>query len=285
MIIVADSGATKTDWRILENSKPIASFETIGLSPYFNRQEDFLSALNQNYPKQINPEQVKEIFFYGSGCGVHERGQYVARYLGIFFSNAKIHAVSDALGAARALFKRQPGIVVILGTGSNIAYYDGEQLTNRTPSLGFVLGDEGSGAYLGRLLLRAYLYKTLDVEIAHRLEQQYNVELSHVLNMVYSAPRPSAYLASFVPFILENIINQHVYSIVKEAFVDLYRYHFAVFENLSELPIGVTGSVGCLFSQVLDSVGEEYGFKISQYLRYPIVELINYHIQNTRSTP
>ncbi|HDP74513.1 MAG TPA: hypothetical protein ENN49_01315 [Bacteroidales bacterium] len=283
MIIIADSGATKTDWRILEISKPIASFETIGLSPYFNRQEDFLSALNQNYPKQINPEHVKEIFFYGSGCGVHERGQDVARYLGIFFSNAKIHAVSDALGAARALFKCQSGIVVILGTGSNIAYYDGERLTNRTPSLGFVLGDEGSGAYMGRLLLRTYLYKTLDADIAHRLEQQYNVELSHVLNMVYSAPRPSAYLASFVPFILENINNQHVYSIVKEAFVALYRYHFAVFENLTELPIGVTGSVGCLFSQVLDSVGEEHGFKISQYLRYPIVELINYHTQNTRS--
>lgn len=282
MIIIADSGATKTDWRILEHSKPIASFETIGLSPYFNRKEDFLSALNQNYPKQFSPEQIKEVFFYGSGCGVHERGQDVARYLSIFFSNAKIHAVSDALGAARALFKRQPGIVVILGTGSNIAYYDGERLYNRTPSLGFVLGDEGSGAYMGRLLLRAYLYKTLDADIAHRLEQQYNVELSHVLNMVYSAPRPSAYLASFVPFILENIHNQHIYSIVKEAFVALYRCHFAVFENLSDLSIGVTGSVGCLFNQILDSVGEEYGFKISQYLRYPIVELINYHTQNTR---
>lgn len=284
MIIIADSGATKTDWRILKNNIPIASFETIGLSPYFNRQEDFLSALNQNFPKQINLEMVKEIFFYGSGCGVHERGQDVARYLGIFFSNAKIHAVSDALGAARALFKHQPGIVVILGTGSNIAFYDGGRLTNRTPSLGFVLGDEGSGAYMGRLLLRAYLYRTLDADIAHRLEQQYNVELSHVLNMVYSAPRPSAYLASFVPFILDNIQNQQVYSMVKEAFVALYRYHFAVFDKLSELPIGVTGSVGCLFSQVLDSVGEEYGFKISQYLRYPIDELINYHTQNTRST-
>lgn len=284
MIIIADSGATKTDWRILKNNVPIASFETIGLSPYFNRQEDFFSALNQIFPKQINPEMVKEIFFYGSGCGVHERGQDVARHLGVFFSNAKIHAFSDALGAARALFKRQPGIVVILGTGSNIAFYDGERLTNRTPSLGFILGDEGSGAYMGRLLLRAYLYRTLDADIAHRLEQQYNVELSHVLNMVYSAPRPSAYLASFVPFILDNIQNQQVYSMVKEAFVALYRYHFAVFDKLSELPIGVTGSVGCLFSQVLDSVGEVYGFKISQYLRYPIDELINYHAQNALST-
>lgn len=285
MIIIADSGATKTDWRILDNGKSIASFETIGLSPYFNKQEDFLGALNQNYPKEVNPERVRQIFFYGSGCGVHERGQDVARYLGIFFSNAKIQAVSDALGAARALFKRKHGIVVILGTGSNIAYYDGELLTNRTPSLGFVLGDEGSGAYMGRLLLRAYLYKSLDPEVSRKLEQQFNVELSHILNMVYSAPRPSAYLASFVPFILENIDNPSVYSIVKESFVALYKYHFTVFDNLSELPIGVTGSVGCLFSKVLDSVGQEYGFKISQYLRYPIDELIKYHTQDSPSMP
>ena len=285
MIIIADSGATKTDWKILEEAKIVASFETIGLNPYFNKQEEFLSALNRNYPMQINPENVREIYFYGSGCDAHERGQEVAQYLGLFFSNAKIKAVSDALGAARALFKRQPGIVAILGTGSNIAYYDGERLTNRTPSLGFVLGDEGSGAYMGCELLRAYLYGLLDPDIARKLKTHFNVELSHVLNMVYSAPRPSAYLASFVPFMLENINNPTIYSIVKESFVELYRYHLAVYENLADLPIGVTGSVGCLFSSVLNSVAKEYGFKISLYLQYPITELIKYHTQaglNTR---
>lgn len=277
MIVIADSGATKTDWRLVEGNETVGRFETMGLSPYFNKQEDFLGALSQNFPSVFDAGRVTQVFFYGSGCGVHERGQDVSRYLSLFFCNAKVQAVSDALGAARALFGNMPGIVIILGTGSNITYYDGTSLASRTPSLGFILGDEGSGAYMGRQLLRAYLYNQLDSTIAKKLANHYNVELSHILNMVYSAPRPSAYLASFVPFIRENIDNHSVYSIVEEAFRSMYNIHLSVFENLKDLPIGVTGSVGCVFSNVLDSVGQELGFKVSRYLRYPIEELIKYH--------
>ncbi len=279
MIVIADSGATKTDWRIVENSKTIGRFETIGLNPYFNKQEDFLNALNQNFPKDLYPSKVLSVYFYGAGCSVHERGQDVSHYLSLFFSNARVQAVSDALGAARALFGNKKGIVAILGTGSNVSYYDGEKLSTRTPSLGFILGDEGSGAYMGRLLLRAYLYNLLDPEISNKLRSQFNVELGHILNMVYTNPRPSAYLASFVPFILENLENPSIYSIVKETFQVLFKYHLSVFENLDEIPIGVTGSVGCLFSSILDLVGEENSFKVSRYLRYPIDELIRYHSQ------
>jgi N-acetylglucosamine kinase-like BadF-type ATPase len=220
---------------------------------------------------------VKEVYFYGSGCGVQERGEMVANYLLMFFSNAKVSAQSDALGAAHALFGNEPGVVIILGTGSNITFFNGKGLEGKTPSLGYVLGDEGSGAYMGRLLLRSYLYGYLSKELSSKLSAKYNIELSHILNMTYTSPRPSAYLASFVPFIIENISDPVIMAIVDESMEMMYKYHLSVFEKLSELSIGVIGSVGCLFSGRLDLLAQSKGFKVSKYLRYPIENLVEYH--------
>lgn len=277
MIVVADSGATKTDWRIIDKTSRVVNFETIGLSPYFNTESDFLSALTHNFPTGIDANSVREVYFYGSGCGVQERGESVANYLQLFFSNAQVNAQSDALGAARALFGNQPGIVIILGTGSNVTYYNGKSLENRTPSLGYALGDEGSGAYMGRLLLRALLYGFLPKELSDKLAEKYNVQLSHILNMTYTSPRPSAYLASFVPFLVENVNHPVVSDIVDEALNMMYKYHLSVFPNLQEIPVGVIGSVGCLFSDRLNVVASNNGFNVSHYLRYPIEHLVGYH--------
>ncbi|BDX38413.1 ATPase [Tenuifilaceae bacterium CYCD] len=277
MIVVADSGATKTDWRIIDGSDKVVNFETIGLSPYFNTESDFLSALTHNFPTSIDQNSVSAVYFYGSGCGVQERGEAVANYLKLFFSNAKVSAQSDALGAARALFGNSPGVVIILGTGSNITYYNGIGLESKTPSLGYALGDEGSGAYMGRLLLRSFLYGYLPKELSGKLPLTYNVDLSHILNMTYSSPRPSAYLASFVPFLVENISHPTISEIVDEALEAMYKHHLAVFPNLSELPVGVIGSVGCLFGERLNLIAASKGFAITKYLRYPIEHLVKYH--------
>lgn len=278
MIIVADSGATKTDWRIIDQNGKILNFETIGLSPYFNTESDFISALTHNFPNGVDPNNVKAVHFYGSGCGVQERGESVASYLQIFFSNAMVSAQSDALGAAHALFGNEQGIVIILGTGSNITYYNGKSLENRTPSLGYALGDEGSGAFMGRLLLRSLLYGYLPKELTEKLAEKYNVQISHILNMTYTSPRPSAYLASFVPFLVENINHPAITAIVDEALEMMYKHHLSVFPNLSDLSVGVIGSVGCLFSERLDLIAEKNGFKVTKYLRYPIEHLVKYHI-------
>ncbi len=277
MVIVADSGATKTDWRIIDRQGGAVSFETIGLSPYFNTEADFLSALTHNFPTAVDPNGVREVYFYGSGCGVQERGENVANYLRLFFSNASVSAQSDALGAARALFADGVGIVIILGTGSNITYYNGTGLENRTPSLGYALGDEGSGAFMGRLLLRSLLYGHLPADLSAKLAERYNVQLSHILNMTYTSPRPSAYLASFVPFLVDNVNHPAIASIVDEAFESMYNHHLSVFENLAELQVGVIGSVGCLFSEQLDRIAHSHGFTIAKYLRYPIDYLVEYH--------
>lgn len=277
MIVVADSGATKTDWRVIDKNQRVVSFETIGLSPYFNTEADFLSALTHNFPIAINPNDVASVYFYGSGCGVQERGENVASYLQLFFSNALVSAYSDALGAARALFGNKPGVVVILGTGSNITYYNGIGLESKTPSLGYTLGDEGSGAYMGKLLLQNLLYGYLPKDLSEKLGAKYNIQLSHILNMTYTSPRPSAYLASFVPFLVENIGHPAIAAIVDESLGLMYKHHLSVFENLPNLSVGVIGSVGCLFSERLNFIGKQKGFEVAKYLRYPIEHLVKYH--------
>ncbi|MGD9978303.1 MAG: hypothetical protein AB7S54_10260 [Bacteroidales bacterium] len=277
MIVVADSGATKTDWRIMDENGQIFNFETVGLSPYFNTESDFLDALGPNFPAKLDKNSITNVYFYGSGCGVQEKGEDVARYLRSFFSSAEALALSDALGAARALFADNPGIVAILGTGSNITFYDGERLESKTPSLGYTLGDEGSGADMGKTLLRSYLYGHLPGDLSDKLCASYNVDLSHVLDMIYSSPRPSAYLASFVPFLVENINHPAVTKIVDESLEMMYKHHLAVFCNLPELSVGVAGSVGYLFRSRLNLLAAQKGFKISKYLRYPIERLVKYH--------
>lgn len=276
MIVVADSGATKTDWRIVEGDT-VLRFETTGLSPYFNTREDFVRELTRNIPSGFTPESVSAVFFYGSGCGTAERGNDVARYLSVFFANARVEAHSDALGAARALFGRGEGIVAILGTGSNITRYNGTDLDARTPSLGYVLGDEGSGAYMGRLLLRAYFYGSLTGSIRAKFEAEFNPELSDVLHRVYGESKPSAFLASFVPFIIANASDGQIAALIDTAFSDMCRVHLQPYADEKDLPIGVVGSVGCLLSERLDRVASQHGFTIARYLRYPVEELVKYH--------
>lgn len=276
MIIIADSGATKTDWRVLEGENEV-HFETTGLSPFFNNNDNFQQALNSGFPSNMDAANVEEVFFYGSGCALEERGQMVETYLKNFFTNAKTHAYSDALGAAKALFGDNSGVVVILGTGCNVTFYDGKELKAQTPSLGYALGDEGSGAYIGRLLLRKYLYHLLPNDVCKLLEQQYDVSLSTILDSMYVKAKPSAYLASFVPFVVQHRNHHAVIQIVDEAFNDLYRYHLSAFSNLAELKIGVIGSVGHIFSDRLNALAAKNGFSISQYLQYPILKLVEYH--------
>ena len=278
MIVVADSGATKTDWRIIMEDFSSASFETVGLSPYFNTELDFNDALTHGFPKELNPNEVSKVFFYGAGCGTQERGSRVESYLHSFFPAAEIFAWSDALGAAHALLHNDQGIIVILGTGSNISYYDGAKLEAKTPSLGFILGDEGSGANMGRLLLRDFFYGRMDSVLGKRLSSIYDMDLAHVLNMIYDSPKPSAYLASFVPFLLNNVENPYISDLITRSFEEMYQLHLSCYPNIRSIKIGVTGSVGCLFSSILDGVASQHGFKVYKYVRYPISSLVDYHV-------
>ena len=278
MIIIADSGLTKTDWRLVLPNKQVISFETKGLSPFFCNDEDYSNALLSAFPSHLNPLMVTNVFFYGSGCSGEEKGNKAQQALQLFFTKADVHVYSDLLAAARSLFGDNKGVIAILGTGSNIAYYDGIKVIHRTPSLGFVLGDEGSGAYIGRKLIQAYFYGNLPVEISELFINQYDVDLSHVLDRVYSQQKPSAYLASFVPFVKENIDNEFIKQLAYSVFERLYDMHLKVIPELKEHGLGVVGSVGFVFKDILNRIAEDKGFEIKGFSQYPVESLVNYHI-------
>lgn len=279
MIVIADSGATKTDWRVL-TERGTAAFHTIGLSPYFTSADDLNAALREAFPTSMNPNLVRQVHFYGTGCGSHEHGQLMAQRLQIFFAQAQVRANSDALGSARALFGDAPGLVVILGTGSNVCHYDGHGLSALTPSLGYALGDEGSGAHIGRLLLRAHLYHRLPSHISEALEQQHDVSVSAVLEATYKGARPSAYLASFAPFALANLHEPAIQAIVDASLNELYQIHLSAYP-LTQLAVGVTGSIGCLLAERLNALAALHGFSIARYVQRPIDALVEYHQKTT----
>ena len=279
MIVVADSGLTKTDWRVVLSDKTVIPFETKGLSPFFCNEEDYYNALLASFPSTLDPTSVSKVFFYGSGCAGEEKGYKAQQALQSFFGKAQANAYSDLLAAARSLFGDGKGVVAILGTGCNIAFYDGINVIHRNPSLGFILGDEGSGAYIGRQLLQAYFYNFLPVELSKSLEKQYDLDLSHVLDRIYSQPKPSAYLASFVPFVNENISDEYVNWLVYNVFNKLYDLHLKIIPELKTYGLGVVGSVGFVFKDVLNRIAEDKGFEVKKFIQYPIDSLICYHVQ------
>lgn len=279
MIVIADSGLTKTDWRLVLNDKKIIKFETKGLSPFFCSEEDYYSALKSSFPTQIEPSLVTNVYFYGSGCAGEEKGLLAKQALQSFFIKANVNAYSDLLAAARSLFGDDKGVIAIIGTGSNIAYYDGQQVIHRTPSLGFILGDEGSGAFIGRQLIQSFFYGKLPQDLAISLANRYDLKLSSVLDRVYAQPKPSAYLASFVPFVKENLSNEYIYNLVYEVFEILYEKHLKYLPELNSNGLGIVGSVGSVFSEMLYKIAENKGFAIKGFNQYPIDQLVNYHIE------
>ncbi len=279
MIVVADSGLTKTDWRIVLPDKSIIPFETKGLSPFFSSSEDYSNALKSAFPSHLNPFEVSKVFFYGSGCAGNEKGFLAQQSLQTFFVKAETNAYSDILAAARSLFGDGRGVIAILGTGSNIAYFDGIKVTHHTPSLGFILGDEGSGAYLGRQLIQAYFYGFLPAELSESLHNRYNLNLSDILDRIYCQQKPSTFLASFVPFIKENISNEYIHQMVYSVFEKLYEFHLKRIPELNTYGLGVVGSVGFVFSDFLNKIAQDKGFEMNRIIQYPIESLVNYHIQ------
>jgi len=278
MILIADSGLTKTDWRLVVNENSIISFETKGLSPFFCSDDDYRSALQAAFPKDIDSSKVSHLFFYGSGCAGEEKGQKAQQALKSIFTKAEVTVYSDLLGAARSLFADGKGVVAILGTGSNIAFYDGEKVIHTTPSLGFVLGDEGSGAFIGKQLLQSYFYGLMPSALSDKLRVQYNVDLSVVLDKVYAQPKPSAYLASFVPFIKENISEEYMQQLVYSVFDTLYEKHLKIIPELTTHGMGVIGSIGSVFKDILLKVASDKGFEVKGFSQYPIESLTKYHI-------
>ncbi len=279
MILIADSGSTKTSWVLLGDHQKRLEFQSQGFNPYVQSKEQISDTLkNEVYPI-LKDFEIRSVYFYGAGCSTKENVAIMHHCFKEFFVNADIQIEHDLMAAARALWHNEKGIVTILGTGSNSCVFDGGKIVKNVPSLGYILGDEGSGAYMGKKLIRACLYGLLPETLNKKLVSKYHPEDSAFLNHVYKMENPNRWLASFSIFISENIEDDFCRDLVLTTFKDFFDAHITHYKEYQEYPLGVVGSIGYYFRDQFEIVSKEYGFSLKKVIKSPIEELVNYHLQ------
>ena len=283
MILIADSGSTKTDWRIINETGVLEQVSTAGINPQYLDADKIYSLIASSLLPNLKEKNPSAIYYYGAGCSSPERNQRVHSALSRAFTNCDINVDHDLLGAARALCGHEPGIACILGTGSNSCLYDGKNIIDNVPSLGFLMGDEGSGAYLGKMLIRAYLYRELPEDLALSLKNTYNLTKDSILDSVYYSDMPSTYLATFAKFMHEKRKKPAIHAMIYENFAEFFERHISKYEGFTELPVSFVGSIAYHFSDTLKQVAKKYGVKTGQIIISPSDGLIDYHLQLLKS--
>lgn len=274
--LIADSGATKADWCLLIDGKR-KSITTQGISPYFLNTEQITALLQKELLPRTGRHIVEEIYYYGTGCANAENARSVKKALKNIFPSAKSEVTHDLMAAARALFGSDKGIACILGTGSNSCYYNGRKIVRNSPGLGFILGDEGSGAYLGKKVIQYYLYGTFDDELRGRFDLTYTTNASEILESVYKKPLPNRYLAGFARFLAENRGHYMIENIIEDGLNDFFFSHLCKYRETWTLPVSFTGGVAWGFSDVVKQLCTSYEFELGRILKTPMQGLIEYH--------
>ena len=229
------------------------------------------------YKRQLKNVEVEELFFYGTGLTNPTNEKVVRLALKEVFSGVEIMLEDDLLGAARALCGREKGIACILGTGANSCYYNGKKIVKNSPGLGYILGDEGSGSYLGKKVIQYYLYNTFDEDLLYRFNKQFNVTKDEILNSVYKKPLANRYLASYAIFLAENRGHYMIENIIEDGLNDFFFNHLYKYEETWKLPINFTGSIAFGFKDVLQELCHTYELELGTIMQSPMDGLIEYH--------
>ena len=255
IILIADSGSTKTDWVLCNGSIIVKRIKTQGLNPTIQSSDEILAVLKAELADNIDTTAPQKIFFYGAGCAYETANNRMQQALEAIFTTKEIEIYSDLLASARALCGHEEGIACILGTGSNSCLYDGKNIIDNTPSMGYILGDEGSGAHLGRQLVSDCVKKQLPKAIREKFMQEYNLDVATILERVYHTPLPNRWLASLTPFIQENKKNAEVHTMLKHCFTQFFQRNVMVYRR-SWLPIHISGGIGMNFSEEIRETAE-----------------------------
>lgn len=275
MILIADSGSTKTDWCVAENGNVIQRMTTKGMNPYFQSEEEISAEIETALLPQLEPRQFNGIYFYGAGCTV-EKAEIVKNAILKHLKTNDIDVGSDIIAAARALCGHAPGITCILGTGSNSCFYDGKNVTENVSPLGFILGDEGSGAVLGKLFVSDLLKNQLTAGLKEKFLAQYQLTPADIIDRVYRKPFPNRFLATFAPFILENIQDPGIHALVLNSFKAFLKRNVMQYDYPNK-PIGFVGSVAFHFKDVLIKAVSEMGLTMGKVIKSPMEELVKYY--------
>lgn len=274
--LIADSGATKCEWSLIGDGKK-KKVITMGISPYFLSQNEICDILLKELLPKLKNAAVGEIYYYGTGLSNPNNVKIIKAALKKVFPKAKAEVQNDLLAAARALCGNEKGIACILGTGSNSCFYNGKKIIKNSPGLGYVLGDEGSGTYLGKKVIQYYLYNTFDEDLKSRFDAKFITNPVEILENVYKKPLPNRYLASFATFLAENRGHYMIENIIEDGLNDFFYNHLYKYKETWTLPINFVGSIAYGFKDVLKDLCNNYELELGKILKTPMEGLIQYH--------
>lgn len=284
MILIADSGSTKTEWCLIDKSSiPVSSCITTGINPMYQDEEAIIKVLQQEF--RLPLEAPPKIFFYGAGCINHDINHIVMNALKSFFNCEFVTVDTDLLGAARALCGKDSGIACILGTGSNSCYYDGLEIAANVSPLGYILGDEGSGAVMGRKFISDLLKNQLPEHLVTLFFDTFKYSRQQIMEQVYKKPFPNRFLAQFTGFIHSNLRETELRNLVTTSFAEFFSRNVSQYPKARQLPVHFTGSVAFHFRELLSETAEKAGYSIGNITQNPMEGLIRYHFENTPELP
>jgi len=281
MILIADGGSTKVDWIAINNNKEEEfRVRTLGLNPAIVPEEELHNRIINMFQLIKIKEDVKEIHFYGAGCGTPKPVEILKTILESIFVNAKVFIAEDMLAAVYAATGNDPALVCILGTGSNSCYYDGENMQMLTASLGYILMDEASGNYFGKKLIIDYFYKRMPKKIAKKFEEDFELDADYIKKNLYKEPNPNMYLASFAKFMFDFKDKKYIKKMIRKGYQEFFKYRVLPYNKTSETSIYFIGSIAHYFRDILEDVAENNNLKITGVIQRPIDNLLKYHKNN-----
>jgi glucosamine kinase len=279
-LLLADSGSTKTQWCFYQNKNWQLPFETLGINPYFWEYDAIIAELRQNVAEKL-PEKPQKIAFYGAGCSNDTQIKKIKTAFQEVFGEVaeeQIEIHHDLLAAARALCLTNAGIACIAGTGSNACVYDGSKITHQPINVGFWLGDEGSGGFLGKTLVMKFLHQEMPMDIYQKFKEKYELSLESILENAYQKPSPNRYFASFSYFLSENLENEFCRNLVFDSFHSFLSKYVTKLPNAYSLPVHFVGSVACVFSEILAETLKKHDLQIGKLLKTPLEGLKSFYI-------
>ena len=280
-ILIADSGSTKCDWQLLDESgKELSEFHTMGFNPYFHTADKVEEVMGAHAEVQQIAKEVTHVFFYGAGSSSPELCCIIQKGLQRTFDSAKVVVDHDLVGAAYSTFDDRPGVTCIIGTGSNSCHFDGEAVHEEVPALAYILGDEASGSWHGKKLLAAKLYRKLPANIDSDFDETYGYSKSDIIDKVYREADPNVFLASFMTFIAKHKTDALFQSWLKEGFKAFVDVHVKCFDDWKTEPVHFIGSVAYHFQEELKAVCEAEGITVGAIIKKPIDGLAAYHLKH-----
>ena len=284
MILIADSGSTKCSWALCNKEGTlIQEINTIGFNPYFI---DHLSIINHLEESELNQykEEIEYVFFYGAGCSSKEKNKVIAVPFLQFFKNAKITIGHDLEAACFAMYNGKPNITCILGTGSNSCFYDGKDIIENAPSLGFIVGDEASGNYFGKKILSLYVNNVMTEELKTKLEARFATDIAIINKSIYNTNRANVFLAKYFPFITETKDHPLIQKLILDTLDEFINLHIKCFSNYNEVEINFIGSVAFFLSEDIHNAAKRNNLKVGRILQNPIKRLIQFHFEKIKET-